>query len=250
MINSGEQKMNKTTIRKVTGILFITVCMILGGISGNVLSSGKDPYADRPSEPLLHKKFDGWTISIDQPDFNGVATSRVDFKLKTLADVEKYRKTNKDIAGTLKSSNANLSATVTLNKAKTIPEFNSWVAIHKLSVENFQIRALDDKGNRWTIGGDTEAGVVSDVNATRILEKLKSNGLQKPIGIFAFEASLQANQYDSLISDGDVFLVDITKAQIQAEASRIGGAKLSKLNMLVPNAYEFVENGTMIGTLK
>lgn len=123
----------------------------------------------------------------------------------------------------------------------------SWTDLVKLTehygldVAGFEVRALDELGERWTIGGTPGGGLTLEQKVDSFARR--ANRSLTILGVTSIEMIINfPNQYRSLQQDQRVFLVDVLGSKIEQDLIR--SSKLLegyKIDVNHPNLYWLIE---------
>ena len=132
---------------------------------------------------------------------------------KTPDDLRYYAQTSQTRGEALLQSGVNnLYVWVTFRRVLSIEEFKDFVAQYGLDVKHYTIRAYGEKGDRITIEGGPQDGVIVPAMYDRVIESVQvhENGKAQIGGVFDVKALVQSSAYRKLLVDSRVFIVDVT----------------------------------------
>lgn len=174
---------------------------------------------------------------------------KVDSESFTKESVKEYKNNMPNFVEELRQNgHKNVPATVTFNKPLSKNELKNIVENNKLDVESFTIRTVHADGTTGTIVGvPSENELIPEDTLNEFLEE--SNA--EYVGIYAIEGnvSTDANDFDALQNDENIYLTDVSENIIKDEVSKSNKFKELRsknpkhhLDVHIPDFYWFVEN--------
>lgn len=181
-----------------------------------------------------------------QQEQGSSATIAISYEHTTLAGLRAFKQANLELAKQLRSTGTHsYEALVTFNRPLSLNEFTDLVAKNNLSAKTYTLRMIAPDGQRWTIFGAPEGGVLvpeERLNTQKgfILEHAQGAAFS---GVVDVELSLDASQYDTLQNLEGVFLVDVTRTLAKQDTmqSMVGVAERS-IYVDAPHPYWFMED--------
>lgn len=134
--------------------------------------------------------------------------------IKSVEDLRNYHASVLKLASELKAKGKHQAPMVLTFKRPVSPaEFRDFVKKHNLTVETFETRAIDDRGDKITIGGEPEGTEIFPQETFNIVASWSKNSA-KLSGVTSFDGVVSMERYDELSSDPLCFLADVLPAKI------------------------------------
>jgi hypothetical protein len=142
-------------------------------------------------------------------------------RLISAEDLRSYRAKVHEIATQLKANGIRQALMVlTFKKPVSPTEFRDFVKKYNLSVKAFEARAVNNQGEKVTIGG-VPAGEEVFPQDTFAFVAAWSNNDTKLVGITSFEGIVNLDEYERLSNNPLCFLADVLPTQILAEVKQL-----------------------------
>ncbi|MDY7079189.1 MAG: hypothetical protein SXV54_19925 [Chloroflexota bacterium] len=153
--------------------------------------------------------------------------------LRSAEDLQSYRTKVQEIATQLKANGVDKALVVLTFKRPVSPaEFRNLIKKYNLSVEAFEARAVNDRGEKTTVGGVPEGEDVFPQDIFEVAAAWSSDDTRL-VGITSFEGMVNLDEYERLSNDPLCFLADVLPAQVIAEAKQLIAERGLRANMPV-----------------
>lgn len=159
----------------------------------------------------------------------------VEQKINSKEDLEKYSFFVANEVKKLQKENlSKAKAVVTFNSPQKIEEFIDFVNRNEISVDSFEMRAIDGKGEKITIGGVPEKDGVA--NPVKVFSEIRNSPAMKEVknlqlkGVVSFEGEINLKDYEEINSRPTVYLIDILPEVVTNEIKKSG--KIEKGNFI------------------
>lgn len=198
-----------------------------------------------PPELIASETFPGWGYQVwAEPD--GYMSARIDYKRDSVQALRNYVTVNKTLANQLRSEGlSEFVVIVTFKRPIALDDFWAWVAVNPLKVNSYTLRVLAKDGSRVTIGGapSEESPREAEAHLRRILGIVARHGATDVQGIMSVEGVLSATDYDKLVADKNIFLVDVTRSAVLQRLMKIAPqVRLKVQAIMVPLAFPDMED--------
>jgi len=154
-------------------------------------------------------------------------------RLRTAEDLQDYRAEVQKVGQKLKDDGVKEARMVlTFRRPVSPTEFRDFVRRYDLSVKAFETRAINDRGEKVTVGGVPEGEQVFPQGAFDLVAAWGSNDT-KLVGVTSFEGIVNLDEYEQLTNDPLCFLADVLPTQIVTEVKQSISEKEPGLDMPV-----------------
>lgn len=151
-------------------------------------------------------------------------------------DLDSYKEKNTTLINKLKNKEVEIPTTVTLTKAVPLNEFHELVNKYNLSIDNYNIEAVDKEGNALYIQGAPEDG--SLIPADKLEEHLNGG---KVVGVYTFQGKVKSKEVEKLAEDQQVFLADVTELALTEKFNKHKKSG-EHLDVNITDVYRFINN--------
>ncbi len=128
----------------------------------------------------------------------------------------------------------------TFNSPQKVEEFIDFINRNEISVDSFEMRVTDRKGEKITIGGIPEEN--GKINPTKVFEEISNSPAMQKVknlqlkGVISFEGEINLKNYERINSYPAVYLMDILPEVIANELRKSG--KVGKDEVIDVNAND------------
>jgi hypothetical protein len=182
---------------------------------------------------------DGWTMV------------QVLYDDRSLDEVQAFIAANKKMGQELSSYREQpFHGLITFRRPLSIEEFqrliaDSGVATSRIKSYGFQARSTTSK---WWFGGAPQGETLIDEGAiNRVLDTRRSKvGSADLLGIVYVETSLTPSEYQHVISDSRVALIDVTREIVKERLKNTPGVNMNKVSFAVGSPYGAIEKFELV----
>lgn len=230
--------MHKRTI--VQSTLILMMLFVVMGISiGYAAPGGPDQVIEHRAER------GGWKYHAALNKAEGRIDASVEYATATVQQVRGIVITQQQLARELVAGGAStLDVTVVFRRSLNQVDFERLVADAGLGqVSGYTLRYLDNQGQRVTINGAPDNGVlVPQDMLNAALSDLQQRAPGRLLGWIQIQATITPKGYDVLLKHSDVYLIDVSRSVIRAAyTAEVGSADLP-IDLITPQLYWKLED--------
>jgi hypothetical protein len=209
------------------------------------MTSGYAAPMIKPQPPIERQGQRGswqYRAAIDRAE--GRILADVTYALETVAQVEDFARTQRQLASELVSTNvSSLDATIVFHHPLTQSAFEQFVVTHNLTVSSYTLRFVDNQGQRITIVGSPADNVLVPQDSLNFaLADIQQRSPGALLGWVEVRATIPARAYESIVSNDKVYLIDVSRSVVRAAFNGDPKAHDLPIDVLAPQIYWKLEN--------
>lgn len=209
------------------------------------LTSGYAAPLARPEPPIERQGQRGhWRYRASVDHTEGRVNADVSYAVDTVAQVDEFTKTQRQLGEDLVAANTpTIDTTIVFRHPLTQAQFEQFVAANNLGVTSYTLRFIDNQGQRVTISGAPDAGVLVPGD---LLNLALADVQQRSPGTFRGWVEVQAwvpnTTYKSVADDKNVYLVDVSRAAVRAAFKDDAQAQNLPVDVIAPQLFWKLED--------
>ncbi len=229
------------SIQRKIAIYLLALAFFAGAIMVGLAQVSAAP---PPPQPVASETFQDWQYQI-WTESDGYSLAQVEYKADTIQSLQNYVALNKALTAQLfQDGLKDFAVIVTFNRPLPLDDFRAWVAATHLNVNGFTLRVMAKDGSRVTVGGAPTGGqLIEDARLKSILDRVAEHGATDVRGFISVEGVVAAADYNQLIANNDVFLVDVTRSVIRQRLAKVApSVHLDLSAIVVPPTFPIMED--------
>lgn len=198
------------------------------------------------SQPSIERQGQrgGWQYRAAIDRTEGRVVADVTYSLETVAQVEDFARTQRQLANELVATKVPaIDATIVFRHPLTRSAFEQFVASHGLTVSNYTLRFIDNRGQRITIvGSPTDKALVPQESLDFALADIQQRSPGALLRWVEVRATVPTQAYESIVRDDAVYLVDVSRSVVSAAFNGDAKARNLPVDVHAPQIYWKLEN--------